>query len=150
MGTRGIHRDSFDATPAIVRFIERRRLKFLWSTCVESCMDNTPDILVRIEFKKERKPFVWLVGEVGCGWCVTEDRILSYTETNIFDPFVTWYFISLWQDAIWRFSDNSMFILWRSISTAHVSKLKMHNITSRAHLFLIFHFTVNKSEQGGV
>jgi len=62
MGTRGIHRDSFDATPAIVRFIERRRLKFLWSTCVESCMDNTPDILVRIEFKKKGSlSFDWWV-----------------------------------------------------------------------------------------
>jgi len=36
------------------------------------------------------------------------------------------------------------------MSTAQVSKLKMRNITSTAHLFLIFHFTVKKSEQGGV
>jgi hypothetical protein len=36
------------------------------------------------------------------------------------------------------------------MSTAQVSKLKMQNITSRAHLVLIFHFAVKKSEQGGV
>jgi hypothetical protein len=62
MGTKGFQRDSFDATPAIVRFIEGRRLKFLWSTCVESCMENTPDMLVRIEHKtKERLSFDWWV-----------------------------------------------------------------------------------------